>query len=69
MRDPASLDEVRFGDADVEASIEVPRIGVDDLAFEFECQLDPERRLADGCRTGNDDDAGAPFLPPRRVSR
>jgi hypothetical protein len=67
MWNPSSLDSIRFGDADVEAPIEVARVGIDHFAVEFRGKGDAERRLADGGRTGNDDDARARFLPLRRV--
>ena len=67
MWNPPPLDKVRFGDADVEPPIEVPRIGVDHLTIELRGQCNAESRLADGGRTGNDDDARARFLPLRRV--
>jgi hypothetical protein len=70
MRDAPSLGEVRFGDPDVEPLIEVARIGIDDFAIEFLGQRNAERRLTDGGRAGNHDDALARLLPlPRLLNR
>ena len=62
MGNPPQIDEIRFGDADVEPPIEIARVGVDNLSIEFLGQFYAESRLADGGRTGNDDDARARFV-------
>src|SRR5829696_9332428 len=67
MRNPVPFSEVRFGDADIEALIEVSRIGIDDFAVEFRGESNPESRLADGRWTSDDDDARPWILPLRRV--
>ncbi len=51
-----ALDDVRLGDADVHAPIEVARVGVDDLPIEAQAELNPELCLADSGRPGNDDE-------------
>jgi hypothetical protein len=61
VRNAPSLDEVRFGDPDLEPPIKVARIGVDDFPIEFLGQSNAESRLADGGWTGNHDDAGTRF--------
>src|SRR5215208_5278944 len=61
MRNLPPLAKIRLRDADVELPIEIARVGVDDLSIEFRSQLNAECRLADGGRTGNDDDARARF--------
>src|SRR5829696_2645452 len=67
MRNPVPFGEVRFGDADIEAPVEVSRIGIDDFAVEFRGKGYSESRLADGRRTGDDDDAWPWIWPLRRV--
>jgi hypothetical protein len=65
MRNRPSLSGIRFGDANFESPIEIARVGVDNLSIEFRGQFNAESRLADGCRTSNDDDARERFLPLR----
>ena len=65
MRNSPPLAKIRFGNADIEPAIEITRVGINDLSIERRGEFNAESRLADGSRTGNDDDARARFLPVR----
>src|SRR5215217_917487 len=67
MRNAPSLVAARFGDPDVEPSIEVARIGVDDFTSEFLGEGNAECGLADSGRTGNHDDSWTRFWPLHSV--
>jgi hypothetical protein len=63
MGNPPHLSRVRFGDTDVEPSVQIARVGVDDLTVELTSERDAEGRLANGGRTGDGDEASARFAP------
>ncbi len=59
MRDSLPLDGIRFGNADVEPPVEIPRVGIHDFSGILTRQCDAETGLAYGRWTGDDDDARA----------
>src|SRR4051794_27472453 len=64
MRDSPPLHEIRFGNADVEPPVEIPRVGVDNLTTKFLRQLNAESRLSYARRARDDDNSRTGFRQP-----
>ena len=54
VRHGVALGQIWLGHPDVEATVEVPRVGVDDFSAERESQFDAESGLTDRGRTADD---------------
>jgi hypothetical protein len=63
MGDSLTLRFIRFGDTDIEATVEISRVGVDDFAVIFLGQPDAKRGLANGRGTGHHKDARGDIDP------